>query len=605
VFIGVTEGQSALALELGASRLAGPEDWSEPIIAGGSARRRGNRSGPGADRILRPMTLVSVRGAVKSFGASRVLDGVDLEVGDRDRIGVVGPNGSGKSTLLRILAGLETADAGAPVRRRGLTVADLPQLVVADPRSPRAVVTDARPEIAEVEAGLEECTRLLADPDLQVDLDRMGRVLARQERLLTRFEQLGGHAFDGRVRSTLETLGVAADELDRPTAELSGGKRKLTALAACLVRDPDVLLLDEPETHLDAVHRSRLEELVGGRDGAVVIVSHDRYLLDETVREIAELDRGRLRLWQGNYSAYAAARELALLRQQAEWHARQREIARLEEAIRRYKQWRSMADDPRHTTRIHNAQRRIERLDTVERPVLERRRIGLHLRSAERGGKRVVDLRGVDIGFDGHPVLADVSLTVFRGERIGIIGANGAGKSVLAAVLAGELEPLSGERWAGPSIRVGYLRQEHSAGSTTATPIDALRAQRPCPEEEAVSALLRFLFTYEQARQPIAGLSGGERTRLELLLLMRAGANCLVLDEPTNHLDIESVEMLEDAIERYDGTVVASSHDRYFLDRIADRTVEVRDGGVTAYEGGYSTWYERHRGAAVTSARPR
>jgi ATP-binding cassette subfamily F protein 3 len=201
------------------------------------------------------------------------------------------------------------------------------------------------------------------------------------------------------------------------------------------------------------------------------------------------------------------------------------------------------------------------------------------------------------VAFGADPVLIGVDLTVFRGERIGVIGDNGSGKSVLVKLLAGELEPTEGEMWVGPSIEVGFLPQEHAPAPARQTPVDALRAQKPCTEEEAVSALLRFLFTYEQCRQRINDLSGGERTRLELLLLMRAGANCLVLDEPTNHLDIDSVEMLEAAIEGFDGTVVFVSHDRYFLDRISDRIVEVRDGGATASEGGYSTWYERRRAA--------
>jgi ATP-binding cassette, subfamily F, member 3 len=539
------------------------------------------------------MTLIALRGATKSFGARRVLDGLDLEVGDRARVGVIGANGSGKSTLLRILGGLEQADSAPPVRRRDLTTAYLPQLVPADPRSPLQMVLQARPEIAQVERDLESCAHELADPAVHADLDRMARVLRRQERLLARFQELDGHALEGRARSILGELGLTDADVIRPAAELSGGQRKLAALAACLITDPDVLLLDEPETHLDAVRRSLLEAMVRAQRGAVVMVSHDRYLLDETVGEIAELDRGRIHIWPGNYSAYAAARELALLRQQEVWASRQKEIARLEDAIRRYKQWRVVSDDPRHTTRIRNAERRIEKLDDVDRPVLERRKIGLALRSAERGGKRVVDLRQATIGFPGRTVLPEVSLTVFRGERVGVIGANGAGKSALLSTIGGSLPPLAGERWAGPSIRIGQLAQEHEPGAAGDSPVDVIRRQRPCSEEEAVSALMRFLFTYEQARQPLASLSGGERTRLELLLLMRGGANFLVLDEPTNHLDIDSVEMLEDAIERFDGTVVFSSHDRYFLDRIADRTVEVADGRAAAFEGGYSTWYAR------------
>jgi ATP-binding cassette subfamily F protein 3 len=547
------------------------------------------------------MTLIALRSAVKSFGARRVLDGLDLEVSDNARMGLVGPNGSGKSTLLRILAGLEHPDSAPAVRRRELTTAFLPQLVTADPRSPRTILAAARPELAEVERELEEVALQLADPAVHADLDRMGRVLRRQERLLARFEELDGHAFEGRSQAMLETLGLTAAELDRPAAELSGGKRKLTALAACLIAEPDLLLLDEPETHLDAVRRSLLEELVDDHKGAVVMVSHDRYLLDEAVTEIAELEFGRVRMWPGNYSAYAAARELALARQQDQWEAQQKEIERLQDAIRRYRQWASMVDDRRHTIRARNTQRRIDRLDKVDRPVLERRKIGLALRSGERGGKRVVDLRSADLGFDGQAVLQDVSLTVFRGERVGVIGANGSGKSCLVRTIAGDLPTVAGERWAGPSIRAGYLAQEHSPGSATDTPVDVLRRQKPCSEEEAVSALLRFLFSYEQARQPLRSLSGGERTRLELLLLMRGGANLLVLDEPTNHLDIDSVEMLESALERFDGTAIISSHDRYMLDRIADRTVVVADGRAHSFEGGYSDWYSHSGQPAAVS----
>jgi ATP-binding cassette subfamily F protein 3 len=542
--------------------------------------------------------LISLRAAVKSFGARTVLDGLDLEVDDDARIGVVGQNGSGKSTLLRILAGLDDPDSAAPVRRRGMTAAYLPQLVGPETRTPLELCHAARPDIARVEHELERCATALGDPAAAVDLGRMQRTLDRQQRLLDEFDRLGGHVFEGSVRTVLADLGVSADEAARPQEELSGGKRKLVALAACLVQEPDLLLLDEPETHLDAYRRSRVEELVRDFSGAVVMVSHDRYLLDESVGAIAEVDRGRVRMWAGNYSAYHAARELELHQQQASWAAQQKEIARLEDAIRRYRQWASMVDDRRHTIRARNTERRIERMDKVERPVLERRRIALALRSQARGGKRVAEWRGASVAFGAEPVLIGVDLTVFRGERVGVIGDNGSGKSVLVKLLAGELEPVEGEIWVGPSIEVGFLPQEHAPAPAGQTPVDALRAQRPSTEEEAVSALLRFLFSYEQCRQQVNALSGGERTRLELLLLMRAGANCLVLDEPTNHLDIDSVEMLEAAIETYDGTVVFVSHDRYFLDRIADRIVEVADAGATASEGGYSTWYARRRSAA-------
>ena len=240
-------------------------------------------------------------------------------------------------------------------------------------------------------------------------------------------------------------------------AELSGGQRKLAVLASCLAQRPDVLLLDEPEAHLDAERRERLEALIRAFEGAVVIASHDRYLLDETIGEIAELENGKVRSWPGNYSAYSVARELALKRQQQLYVSQQKEIARLEEAIRRFKLWASLVVNERHIRQARNKQRQIDRMDKVERPVLERRKIGLDLRGRTRGGRIVLELRDVSVAFGDEPVLIGVDLTVTRGERLGIVGANGAGKSVLAKVLAGLLPPTEGKRRAGPSIDVGYL----------------------------------------------------------------------------------------------------------------------------------------------------
>jgi ATP-binding cassette subfamily F protein 3 len=229
-------------------------------------------------------------------------------------------------------------------------------------------------------------------------------------------------------------------------------------------------------------------------------------------------------------------------------------------------------------------------MEKIDRPVFERRKIALEMRSGERGGQRIAELRGVSVAFGEVPVLTDVSLSVHRGERIGMVGPNGAGKSVLGRVLAGVDEPSRGERWAGPSVRFGHLAQGHETEPPHLTPIEFVRNAKAMYEDEAVSLLGRFLFRYDQMRQPVGTLSGGERTRLQLCLLMLSGANCLVLDEPTNHLDIESMEVLETALESYDGTAIVISHDRYLLDRIPDRIVEVRDGGVSSSPGGYDDW---------------
>jgi ATP-binding cassette, subfamily F, member 3 len=536
------------------------------------------------------MSLVSLVGVDKSYGTWPVLQGVDLAVPDRARIGIIGPNGAGKSTILRILAGTEEVNGGEVVRRRGVTVSYLEQNPEGDDRTAQAWVVAARPDIAALDEELRGIEQELARPDVAGDLAKMDRVLARQQAVLDLWVNAGGAGLAGEARTLLLRLGFDEHDVTLPTTAVSGGQRKLAALAACLIRDPDLLLLDEPETHLDADKRELLEDVVAEFPGAVITVSHDRYLLDDTVNRIVELDRGRTAEWPGNYSAYAVAKELALQRQQQQWVTQQKEIARLEAAIKRFELWASMVVDERHIRQARNKQRQIDRMDKVERPVFERRKMALELRPAERGGQRILRLHDVSMAFDDDPVLLDVSFDVYRRERLGVVGRNGAGKTVLGRILAGDLEATSGDRWIGPSIRIGYLEQGFTDQDPTLTPIESVRKEKAMYEGEAVALLAKFLFRYDQMRTPLGSLSGGERTRLELCLLMLSGANCLILDEPTNHLDIESMEVLEGAVESFDGTAVLISHDRYLLDRLCDRILEVRDGEVRSFDGGYDDW---------------
>jgi ATP-binding cassette subfamily F protein 3 len=538
----------------------------------------------------------AARGIAKSFGGRSILRGADLDVEAGSRIGILGPNGGGKSTLMRILAGFDDPDAGTVTRRRGLVLAHLPQIVDGDERSPMQTVRAARPELAVLEADLHAAEARLADPALAADLNRMTRALAHHERVLAAWTEAGGDRAEGEALGHLRALGI--EDLDSPTAQLSGGQRKLVALAACLARRPDVLLLDEPEAHLDMSRRERLGALLDDFDGAVVMISHDRHLLDATVGEIAELDRGVIRVWPGNYSAYVVARQLELARQRQQYVTQQKEIARLEDAVRRFRHWAHIRVNERAARQARVKQMQIDRMEKVERPVFERRRMALALRSGSRGGQRVLALEGVDAGYGDEPVLLDVELVVARGERVGVVGPNGGGKTTLLRVLTSDLEPFTGTRWAGDGITVGYLSQAAASLRDGDNVIDALRAGRSLAEDTAVRLLMGFLFDYEQTRRPVGTLSGGERTRLAFLCLMQDAPNCLVLDEPTNHLDIDSIEALEDALERYDGTVIAVSHDRYFLDRIADRIVLVADGSVTAFEGGWSANAETVRAAA-------
>ena len=491
------------------------------------------------------VTLLAGHAITKSFGSRLILDGADLAVEPQARIGVVGPNGSGKSTLLKILAGLETPDGGEVSRRRGARIAYLDQHPTGDERTALETVLAARPDLVELERELVALATELGSDEVIADLGRMTRVLARQEQTLEQFEAAGGPSAEGRARASLLEIGLTPDELVLPTRTLSGGQRKLIALAACLEQKPDVLLLDEPEAHLDNEGRARVELLARRFEGAIVAVSHDRYLLDEIVNQIASLDRGQIRLWAGNYSAYTLERELELQRQQQAYVTQQKEIERLEAAIARFKLWalvgarqaehppgqqQATADRPHGHGRSSRARATQDRApaptDDARRPARLRAALRWrHVRRRCRAHRRDLD--------------------VVHGERVGVVGRNGAGKSVLLKTLVGEIAPTAGEVWVGPSIAIGYLAQEQDTLDPTSTPLDTVRRAVPVSEGRRGLAADEVPVPLRAGTPRERLLSGGERTRLQLLLLMLARPNLLVLDEPTNHLDIESVEVLE------------------------------------------------------------
>ena len=558
------------------------------------------------------MIIADIHNLARIHGGRTIFTELSWSIQDGEKIGLVGPNGVGKSTLLRTLVGLEPPDGGVITLRRGTKVAYLPQEYAGEPeRSARDELLAARDDLAAIEGRLALLEARMGEPAITNDMKALERVLAEHERLLTQFDEQGGNMLHTRAETLLRELGFEEPNWSLPMGSLSGGQRKLVGLARCLLRDPAILLLDEPDNHLDLERKAMLERVINDFEGAVVIISHDRYLLDETVSLIVELEPlgagpntsgSRLTRYEGNYSSYATQKELALLKQQQDFTAQQKQIAHLEAAITRFKLWASIVVNERHIKQARNKQRQIDRMDKVERPVLERRKMALQFHPHARGGAKAIELRNIDKLFGEKIVLLGAQATVMNGERVGIVGANGAGKSVLMKLILGEHPLDGGEIWIGPSIRTDYYAQEHETLRMTMTPIEALRDVRPMYEGEAVAKLGRFLIPYAAASQPIARLSGGEKSRVQLARMMIGGANCLLLDEPTNNLDIPSAEVLEAAIDEFAGTVIMISHDRYFLDRIADRIFEVIDGELRVYEGGYS-YYVEQRGRKRPSSR--
>lgn len=540
-----------------------------------------------------------------------VFEDLRWEIHEDRCVGLVGPNGSGKSTLLKLLAGALTPDAGSVVLARGKTVGYLPQ----EPAFPaeRTVWEEAltaSTRLAELERRLLAAEARLSDPRVYGDARRLERALADQESLVEAYEQAGGPGYEGRLRGILASLRFSHADLDLPVQVLSGGQKKLLALAKLMAVQPDLLLLDEPDNHLDLAGKEMLERYIRDYKGGVVVVSHDRYLLDLVVDGIAELEQGRLTEYAGNYSEYAAERELRRARQGQLYQTQGREIARLEQSAKRLMTWGKVYDNAKFSARGQAILKRLEKMERVEAPVGSQRRMGLAL-PGWRGSQRVLEITGLrkSFGADGEEaiVLDGVDLLLHHGDRVGLVGPNGAGKTVLFRLILGALEPTAGALRIGPGVRVGLYAQEHETLDPELSLLETIMRAGPMSESAAVSFLGRFVFPYEQVREPVGTLSGGEKGRLQMALLMLSDANLLLLDEPTNNLDIASAEVLEAALEDFEGTILVISHDRYFLDRIVTRIAALDDGVLASTPGNYSDYEAartRRAGVAATPAEP-
>ncbi|MBV6397222.1 MAG: Energy-dependent translational throttle protein EttA [Anaerolineales bacterium] len=525
------------------------------------------------------------------LGAKHIFENLNWEIQRGQRIGLVGANGAGKSSLFKLIQGEHAAELGGSVTRaRSISTGYLPQHPELDPAlTAFDAAAQGDPRVAQVHAELEQVESSLSDPQVYENDRRLQRALERQHQLIEEYESLGGDSYPARVRGLLLGLGLAEGELTKPLSVLSGGQKKLVGLARLLLFRPDVLLLDEPDNHLDLPGKMFLEKLIREYEGTVVIISHDRYLLDAVVTHIAELEDGKLSVFTGDYSSFIADKETKLARQEEMFRAQKHEIDRLQAAIKRYAIWGKVYDNEDFARKAKSMQKRLDKMDKVEKPVAERRKMDLQI-NGWRGSNKVLELAHVSKSFGAKNVFTDLNETIWHGERVGLIGANGAGKSVLMKMILGQENPDTGEIKIGPSVVVGHYAQEHETLDFDQTALDAVRSAGALNESKATAFLLRYLFTYKQVSQRIGEFSGGERSRLQLALLVLSGANFLLLDEPTNNLDIASSEVLEQALEDFVGAVLIVSHDRYFLDRTVERLLVIEDGGLAEYPGGYSDY---------------
>ena len=540
------------------------------------------------------MISVTIDRLSVAYASEAVFTDLSFEIPDDRVIGLVGPNGCGKTTLLRAIAGEIDPTQGTIARRSGLIVGYLPQeLSFPSGSTVDDAVRAGALALRRIERALADVEHRLTSPAVYEDDAALQRALHVQEKLLLDYERAGGPGVDGRVRGILGQLGFAESDLSRPVELLSGGQRKLVGLAAQALGRPGLLLLDEPDNHLDLLGKAHLERFIRSYAGGVVLVSHDRYLLDLVVDDIVELEAGRLSRFPGNYSEYAVEREQLRARQQHRFADQQKEITRLENSAKRLMTWAKVFDNPKFSQRAKAILKRLERMERVEAPPAQRQ---MHLAlPGWRGSRKVLEIQEMGKAFpaggDGgndRMVLDGVNLLVRHGERVGVVGPNGSGKTVLFRIILGLEPPSCGTVVVGPSVRIGYYAQEHETLNPNRSLIDTLRHEAGLSEGAAMRTLTSFAFGYDQAKRPVSDLSGGERSRLQLARIVLAGANFLLLDEPTNNLDIASAEILEDALDAFEGTVLAISHDRYFLDRVVERIAELRGGQLALHHGSYS-----------------
>ncbi|HYN87042.1 MAG TPA: ABC-F family ATP-binding cassette domain-containing protein [Ardenticatenaceae bacterium] len=545
------------------------------------------------------MIIINVANVSKTYGGiHHVLEDAALAIQRGRKIGMVGPNGAGKSTLFKMIAGLEEPDSGAVWRMPGLTVGYLAQEPVFPAhKSVFEVAMQASGEVARYDAELRRLEQRMGDEEVYSDGAKLERVMAEHERVMRLYQEHGGLNYRNRVEGTLRAFGFSEEWFEQPVGTLSGGQRKLLGLTQLFVRQPDVLLLDEPDNHLDMLGKRELERLINEYPGTVVVISHDRYLLDVVAEEIAEVIDHKCRLWPGNYSQFQFDKHQEQMQQLKQFDMQQREIRRMETSIRRLISWSSGGQNEKMIKRARNMQKRLDKIERVERPRIETRTMGLELRGT-RGSDKALELIGVWKVFHDNgqekEVLTEANLLVWGRERVGLVGPNGAGKSVLFKLILGEMQPTAGAIKIGPSNKIAYYAQEHQTLDYDLTPVEEVRKLKAMYEEQAYGFLGRFLFGKNEAQKPVRALSGGEKARLQFAKLMLTDANLLLLDEPTNNLDIPSCEALEEVIENYGGTVVVISHDRYFLETVADRIVEIQDGELVSYDGGWE-YYERKK----------
>ena len=545
------------------------------------------------------MIVLSCNNLNKSFGIDTILENVSFTVNEYDKVGIIGVNGTGKTTLFKILSGIYGYDSGDIYLGKGVEIGYLEQNT--NFHSEGTIfeeVLEVFKDLIEMETYLRDLEVKIANESSNPNSKELEKIMNEYSNKLEKFSELNGYGYKSEAKGVLKGLGFSDEDMDKKINILSGGEKTRVLLAKLLLKNPSLLLLDEPTNHLDSEAIEWLEVFLKQYKGTVIIISHDRYFLDQVVNRVFEIHNKKLRTYNGNYSKFIELSKVEKELELKKFEDQQKEIKKQEESIDRLKAY----GREKHLKRARSKEKMLDKVEVLDRPEMYRKKANIKFSPSVTSGNDVLEARDISMGYGDRTLFNNLNLNIYRGEKVALIGPNGAGKSTLFKIIMNNLQPLTGSVKLGTNVHVDYFHQEQKTLNLDNTIIDEIWNDHPQLTQTTLRTMLgAFLFEDEEVFKKISTLSGGERARVAILKLILSNSNFLLLDEPTNHLDIDSKEVLEEALLNYEGTLFTISHDRYFLNTVIDKILVLDENGITEYLGNYDYYIEKKKQAQEMS----
>jgi len=536
------------------------------------------------------MIDITVKNIEKKFFTEKILEDVSLELKSGERVGLLGENGTGKTTIFKIIMGIETIDAGQVFIRKNIKIGILWQMPLDyGSLTVEAVLLNAFKDVELIKKKLKNIEKEMEDKGQLDDV-----LLKKYGELQTKYEVLGGYDVEEKMSKICSGLGFSEELLKREYYKLSGGEKSRVELGKILLEEPEVLLLDEPTNHLDIETTEWLENYISNFKGGVLIISHDRYFLDKVVTKIFEIKNKKIEIYHGNYSDYINEREIRHENMLKMYNQQKRKIKQLEAAAKRFREWGSRADNEDMFVKAKAVERRIEKMDKIDKPILDTKSISVDFKKEERSGKDVLRIKDYNLSIENKILVNNIELKIIYGERAVLLGGNGTGKSTLIKEIIKSNLNENDYIKVGSRVKIGYMEQDIKFSENKQSIIDTLRKSHPMPEGDARGYLAKFKFFSDDVFKNVDKLSGGEKVRLKLAILMKEDINFLILDEPTNHIDIKTREILEDALKEFRGSLLFISHDRFFINKLANKIIEIENKEIKIYKGNYQ-YYQNQK----------